>query len=68
MGHGAKFSTPDKPWTDPWLGNSHTGQNYEARAFINQYFDGTLVTVWPENLAKQEAVLFLPSEHPLSAN
>ena len=68
MGYGAKFSTPDKPWTDPWLGNQHTGQNYEARAFINQYFDGTLVTVWPENHAKQEAVLFLPPEHPLSSN
>lgn len=67
-GFGAKFSTPEKPWTDPWLGNKHTGQNYEARAFINQYFDGTLVTVWPENLAKKEAVLFLPAEHPLSAN
>ncbi|HWQ73868.1 MAG TPA: ABC transporter substrate-binding protein [Syntrophomonas sp.] len=67
-GFGAKFSTPEKPWTDPWLGNKHTGQNYEARAFINQYVDGTLVTVWPQNLAKAEAVLFLPSEHPLSAN
>jgi len=67
-GFGAKFSTPEEPWVDPWLGNKHTGQNYEARAFINQYFDGTLVTVWPENLAKEEAVLFLPASHPLSAN
>lgn len=67
-GFGAKFSTPEKPWTDPWLGNKHTGQNYEARAFINQYIDGTLVTVWPENLAKQKAELFLPPSHPLSAN
>ncbi len=67
MGHGAKFSSPENPWTDPWLGNKHTGQNYEARAFINQYFDGTLVTVWPENLAKEKAVLFLPESHPLAA-
>lgn len=66
MGHGAKFSTPEEPWTDPWLGNKHTGQNFKARAFINQYFDGTLVTVWPENLAKEKAVLFLPDSHPLS--
>lgn len=67
MGHGAKFSTPEEPWTDPWLGNKHTGQNFKARAFINQYFDGTLVTVWPENLAKEKPVLFLPESHPLSA-
>lgn len=67
MGHGAKFSTPENPWTDPWLGNQHTGQNFKARAFINQYFDGTLVTVWPEELAKQDAVLFLPPSHPLAA-
>lgn len=67
MGTGAKFSTPEEPWTDPWLGNKHTGQNFKARAFINQYFDGTLVTVWPESLAKEEAVLFLPASHPLSA-
>lgn len=66
MGHGAKFSTPEEPWTDPWLGNKHTGQNFKARAFINQYFDGTLVTVWPQNLAKEEPVLFLPDSHPLS--
>lgn len=66
MGHGAKFSTPEEPWTDPWLGNKHTGQNFKARAFINQYFDGTLVTVWPENLAKKEAELFLPESHPLA--
>lgn len=66
MGCGAEFSTPEKPFVDPWLGNTHTGQNIKATAFINQYFDGTLNCVWPEQFANKEAVLFLPAGQPLS--
>ena len=67
MGAGVKFSTPDEPFTDPVLGNSHVGQNIEAKAFINQYFDGELYCVWPEEYAQKEPVLFLPSSSTLSA-
>ena len=67
MGAGVKFSTPDEPFVDPVLGNSHVGQNIEAKAFINQYFDGELYCVWPEEYAQREPVLFLPSSSSLSA-
>jgi len=67
MGTAVEFSTPEKPWTDPWLGKSHVGQNIKARAFINQYFDKQLTCVWPKEFANKEAVLFLPSSQPLAA-
>ncbi len=67
MGTAVEFSTPDKPWVDPWLGNTHVGQNIKARAFINQYFDKQLACVWPKEFANKEAVLFLPSSQPLAA-
>ncbi|WP_338833328.1 hypothetical protein MHLNE_22820 [Moorella humiferrea] len=65
-GYGVEFSTPDKPFQDPWLGNQHIGQNILARAFINQYFDKQLSCVWPENIASKKPVLFLPKEHPIA--
>lgn len=67
MGAGVKYSTPDDPYVDPVLGNSHVGQNIYAKAFINQYFDGQLYCVWPKEYAQKESVLFLPSSNPLSA-
>ena len=67
MGSPVKFSTPDEPFVDPTLGGSHVGQNIYAGAFINQYFDGELYCVWPEEYAQKEGVLFLPSSSTLSA-
>ncbi|HBQ85607.1 MAG TPA: hypothetical protein DER33_10985 [Syntrophomonas sp.] len=67
MGTAVEFSTPENPWKDPWLGNTHVGQNIKATAFINQYFDKQLTCVWPQNFANKEAVLFLPASHPLAA-
>ncbi len=67
MGYGVKISTPEDPFRDPWLGNEHIGQNIKAHAYINQYFDGTLHTVWPEEFAAVEPVPVLPPEHPLAA-
>ncbi|HWQ80035.1 MAG TPA: ABC transporter substrate-binding protein [Anaerovoracaceae bacterium] len=67
MGAAVKFSTPDEPFIDPVQGNKHTGQNIYAGAFINQYFDGELYCVWPEEYAQKEGVLFLPSSSSLSA-
>lgn len=67
MGAGVKFSTPDSPFVDPTLSNKHVGQNIEAKAFINQYFDGELYCVWPAEYAQKEGVLFLPSSSSLSA-
>lgn len=66
MGTAVEFSTPEKPFVDPWLGNSHVGQNTKARAFINQYFDKELSCVWPKEFANKEAVLFLPASQPLA--
>ena len=66
MGAGVKFSTPDDPFVDPIMGNTHIGQNIYAKAFINQYFDGELYCVWPEEYAQKEAVLFLPETSTLS--
>ncbi len=67
MGYGVKFSTPEEPFKDPWLGNEHVGQNIKSHAFINQYFDGTLYTVWPKKFALKDPVPLLPAEHPLAA-
>lgn len=67
MGTSVEFSTAEKPWTDPWLGQSHVGQNIKATAFINQYFDGQLSCVWPKAFATKEPVLFLPASQPLAA-
>lgn len=68
LGYGVEISTTDKPFKDPWLGNTHVGQNILAHAYVNQYFNGQLCTVFPEKFAKKEPVLLLPKEHPLSAN
>jgi len=67
MGYGVKISTPENPFRDPWLGNEHIGQNTKAHAYINQYFDGVLHTVWPKEFADVEPVPVLPPEHPLAA-
>lgn len=68
MGFGVQYSTLENPYKDPVLGASHVGQNIKAHAFINQYFDGELSCVYPEDYAQKDAVLFLPSSNPLSAN
>ena len=68
LGYGVEISTPEKPFKDPWLGATHVGQNIKAHAYVNQYFNGQLATVFPENFAKQPPVLLLPKDHPLSAN
>lgn len=68
IGYGVEMSTPENPFKDPWLGNTHIGQNIKAHAYVNQYFNGQLCTVWPESFAKKPPVLLLPKEHPLSAN
>lgn len=67
MGAGVKYSTPDNPFVDPTMGNKHVGQNIEAKAFINQYFDKQLYCVWPKEYAQKDGVLFLPASNPLSA-
>ncbi len=66
MGHPVKFATPEEPWTDPWLGNEHIGQNIYAHAFINQWIDGMLHNVWPPPYNIMEPVAPLPAEHPLA--
>jgi branched-chain amino acid transport system substrate-binding protein len=63
MGTATQFSSPEKPFTDPWLGQKHVGQNIKATSFINQYFDGQMYCVWPKAFASKDPVLFPPASN-----